>query len=155
MPEPQQKVLLDYDDTRADAYEIGSIDGARGESSTRDLVGLAGRGREAPCSLGAARRRVAALSRLGCARSSNDRLHDLNTRQGRPPRAAHAPGRDDGTSRASSTNPQRRCIVHSFTAHGARAPLPRILQRGLRGVRVPERAPRRGGTSPAPSRPAA
>ena len=41
VPEPQQKVLLDTTIPGC-AYEIGSIDGARGESSTRDLVGLAG-----------------------------------------------------------------------------------------------------------------
>ena len=41
VPEPQQKVLLESTIPHC-AYEIGSIDGARGESSTRDLVGLAG-----------------------------------------------------------------------------------------------------------------
>ena len=41
VPEPQQKVLLDTTIPGC-AYEIGSIDGARGESSTRDLAALAG-----------------------------------------------------------------------------------------------------------------
>ena len=41
VPEPQQKVLLESTIPHC-AYEIGSIDGARGESSRRDLVGLAG-----------------------------------------------------------------------------------------------------------------
>ena len=39
VPEPQQKVLLDTTIPGC-AYEIGSIDGARGESSTRDLAAL-------------------------------------------------------------------------------------------------------------------
>ena len=39
VPEPQQKVLLESTIPHC-AYEIGSIDGARGESSTRDLAAL-------------------------------------------------------------------------------------------------------------------
>ena len=39
VPEPQQKVLLDTTIPGC-AYEIGSIDGARGESSRRDLAAL-------------------------------------------------------------------------------------------------------------------
>ena len=41
VPEPQRQVLLETTIPGC-AYEIGAIDGARGESSTRDLVGLAG-----------------------------------------------------------------------------------------------------------------
>ena len=41
VPEPQRQVLLKTTIPGC-AYEIGSIDGARGESSTRDLVALAG-----------------------------------------------------------------------------------------------------------------
>ena len=41
VPEPQRQVLLDTTIPGC-AYEIGSIDGARGESSTRALMGLAG-----------------------------------------------------------------------------------------------------------------
>ena len=39
VPEPQRQVLLDTTIPGC-AYEIGSIDGARGESSTRDLAAL-------------------------------------------------------------------------------------------------------------------
>ena len=39
VPEPQQKVLLDTTIPGC-AYEIGSIDGARGHSSKRDLAAL-------------------------------------------------------------------------------------------------------------------
>ena len=64
VPEPQRKVLLDTTIPGC-AYEIGSIDGARGESSTRDLGGLAGIGGLCTALLRVFAIRPDALGRLG------------------------------------------------------------------------------------------
>ena len=155
VPEPQQKVLLDTTIPGC-AYEIGSIDGARGESSTRDLA--ASRGCRPRSTLSSRRARAS-----GRARCLSGLRAVLNGSASRPQYSARA-----ATSRRSRTRPRRRSTSRASSAnvmvkfkHSISSRRTRRTASSYPPTRVARRprarasTSRRGGTSPAPSRPAA